>query len=137
MTAPGIHTPTQRSGKSLSTRSKVLVIEDDADTRDGLRLRLTASNYDVVLTQEGDNAVALAQKVKPDLILLDLGLPGIDGLSVLRKLKLTQVSAPVIVLTAWDEAAFEEAALAAGARAYLQKPVPDSELLDAIEFLLS
>lgn len=115
---------------------KILVIEDDPDTRYGLEVRLAASNYEVVLMKEGENAVALAQKVKPDLITLDLGLPGIDGLTVLETLKKSGSSLPVIVLTAWDEESHEQSVLEAGARLYLQKPIHDEELLAAIDQIL-
>lgn len=132
----GKRATSSRENPLEGTPRKILVIEDDADTRYGLEVRLGASNFDVVLIKEGENAVALAQKTKPDLVILDLGLPGINGLKVLETLRMCGSSVPVIVLTAWEEEPHERSALEAGAQLYLQKPIHDGELLAAIDDLL-
>ena len=67
------------------TKSKILVVEDDDDLRLGLARRLTASGYDVVLAADGLAAVGAARTDRPDLVLLDIGLPGGSGLTVLRR----------------------------------------------------
>ena len=66
-------------------KSKILVVEDDDDLRQGLTLRLKASGYDVVLACDGLAAVSVARTERPDLILLDIGLPGGNGLTVLQR----------------------------------------------------
>lgn len=113
----------------------ILVIEDDADIRRGLSLLLQARGFHTETAADAITGHALAVRTRPALILLDLGLPGGDGLGVLRRLKsLTTTSAiPVIVLTARDPQHHEAAALAAGAVAYFQKPVETDQLVGAIE----
>ena len=115
-------------------KQKILVVDDDANLVQALRLRLLASNYDIAVACDGYAAVATAQKERPDLILLDLGLPAGDGFVVLERLRhranLTGV--PVIILSARDPDSSEERALLAGATAYFQKPADNDELLQVI-----
>src|ERR1700685_3022496 len=84
--------------------SKILIIDDDPDLRQGLKLRLRANHYDTVHAVDGDSALTQAHKEQPDLIILDLGLPAGDGFVVLDRLhnddRLCDI--PVIVLTARD-----------------------------------
>ena len=113
---------------------RVLVVDDDPDLVLGLRVRLEAMGYDVAGASDAEVASAAIAGAAPDVIILDLGLPGEDGLSFLTRLRngggLT-AAIPVIVLTAGDEA--ERApALAAGAQVFFQKPVESWELVDAI-----
>jgi DNA-binding response OmpR family regulator len=116
-------------------RHKILVVDDDADLVRALRLRLRANDYDIATAGDGYTAIATAQKERPDLIILDLGLPAGDGFSVLDRLqKSDPLSAvPVIVLSARDPQANEEKALRAGAAAYFQKPADNEELLSVIQ----
>ena len=115
-------------------KQKILVVDDDANLVQALRLRLLANNYDIAVACDGYAAVATAQKERPDLILLDLGLPAGDGFVVLERLRhranLTGV--PVIILSARDPEGSEERALLAGATAYFQKPADNDELLQVI-----
>ena len=115
-------------------KQKILVVDDDATLVQALRLRLLANNYDIAVACDGYAAVATAQKERPDLILLDLGLPAGDGFVVLERLRhranLTGV--PVIILSARDPDSSEERALLAGATAYFQKPADNDELLQVI-----
>jgi two-component system cell cycle response regulator len=113
---------------------KVLVIDDDSDIRLGLNVRLRASGYATAFAADGVAAISMARKERPDVILLDLGLPAGDGFQVLERLKMNTDLAhtPVIVLSARDVEENERRALKAGATAYLQKPVDDQDLLDAI-----
>jgi DNA-binding response OmpR family regulator len=120
------------------TNSKILIVDDDPDLRQALRLRLRANHYDTVNAGDGYSAIAMAYKERPDLIILDLGLPAGDGFVVLDRLqkddKLSSI--PVIVLTARDPEGSERRALQAGAAAFFQKPADNAELLDVIRATL-
>jgi two-component system KDP operon response regulator KdpE len=115
-------------------KPKILVVDDDPDLVRALRLRLRANNYEVATATDGYSAIASAQKERPALIILDLGLPVGDGFVVLDRLQNIDALAgvPVIVLSARDPQANEERALRAGAAAFFQKPADNDELLNVI-----
>jgi DNA-binding response OmpR family regulator len=116
-------------------RNKILIIEDDVDLQRGLNVRLRASNYDTAFASDAVMALSIAKKEAPDLILLDLGLPGGDGFLVLDRMRniASLACTPVIVVSARDPLANEERALKAGAEAFFQKPVDNQELMKAIQ----
>lgn len=118
---------------------KILIVDDDPDLRRGLNLRLRANHYDTAYATDGFSAIAMAQKERPDLIILDIGLPAGDGFVVLERLQ--QVAAlatvPVIVLTARDPQFTRERILKAGATAFFQKPADNSDLLNAVRTALT
>lgn len=116
-------------------KSKILLVDDDPDLVRALRLRLRANNYEVATASDGYAAIAQAQKEKPALIILDLGLPVGDGFIVLERLQSSDIlsGVPVIVLSARDPQANEERALKAGAAAFFQKPADNDELLNVIK----
>lgn len=120
------------------TTSKILIVDDDPDLRQALKLRLRANHYDTVHAVDGYSAIAKAYKEHPNLIILDLGLPAGDGYVVLDRLqrddKLSSI--PVIVLTARDPQTSEERSLQAGAVAFFQKPADNTELLSVIRAAL-
>lgn len=120
-------------------KPKILVVDDDPDLVRALRLRLRASNYEVTTATDGYTAVAAAQKERPALIILDLGLPVGDGFVVLDRLQSIDSlsNIPVIVLSARDPQANEERALKAGAAAFFQKPADNDELMNVIRVSLS
>jgi DNA-binding response OmpR family regulator len=113
---------------------KILIVDDDADIRIGLNARLRASGYQTAFAQDGIGAVTVARKEEPDLILLDIGLPGGDGFVVLQRLRSMNSfgCTPVIVLTARDPESTEKRALEAGATAFFQKPADNQALLAKI-----
>jgi len=115
-------------------RAKIMVVDDDPDIRQGLSLRLRANNYDTVNVCDGYSAIAMAQKEKPHLIILDLGLPAGDGFAVLKNLQQYPALAviPVIVLTARDPESNEKRTLESGAIAFFQKPADNEELMGVI-----
>jgi two-component system, OmpR family, KDP operon response regulator KdpE len=119
-------------------RPKILVVDDDPDLLRALRLRLRANNYEVTTASDGYSAIASAQKERPALIILDLGLPVGDGFVVLDRLQNIDALAdvPVIVLSARDPQANEERALRAGAAAFFQKPADNDELMNVIRVSL-
>ncbi|HXM05319.1 MAG TPA: response regulator [Chthoniobacterales bacterium] len=116
-----------------------MVVDDDPDLVRALRLRLRASNYEVTTASDGYTAIASAQKERPALIILDLGLPVGDGFVVLDRLQNIDSlsSVPVIVLSARDPQSNEERALKAGAAAFFQKPADNDELMNVIRVSLS
>lgn len=118
--------------------SKILIVDDDPELRQALKLRLRANHYDTVHAVDGYSAIAQAVNEHPDLIILDLGLPAGDGFVVLDRLqdddKLSSI--PVVVLTARDAQGNEERVIKAGAAAYFQKPADNTELLDVIRATL-
>jgi two-component system KDP operon response regulator KdpE len=113
---------------------KILIVDDDPQLLLGLTPRLKANGYSVVTAADGIAAIAVARKETPNLILLDLGLPGGDGFLVLERLRNMGelASIPVIVLSARDPADNRRRALGGGAVAYFQKPPDNHELLTAI-----
>ena len=119
--------------------AKILIVDDDPDLRQALRLRLRANEFETVQACDGYSAIAAAYRERPDLIILDLGLPAGDGFVVLDRLqkddKLSTI--PVIVLTARDPAGNERRALESGAVAFFQKPADNVELLQLIRATLA
>jgi two-component system KDP operon response regulator KdpE len=120
-------------------KAKILVVDDDPDLVRAMRLRLRANNYEVATASDGYSAIASAQKERPALIILDLGLPVGDGFVVLERLQNIDAlsSVPVIVLSARDPQSNEERALKSGAAAFFQKPADNDELMNAIRASLS
>ena len=116
------------------SNKKILIVEDDADVRMGLHVRLKASHYDVFFAVDGFSSLTEARKHEPDLILLDLGLPAGDGFVVMDRIKAVPALAmiPIIVLSGRAGAINRERALKAGAKAFLEKPVDNAELLAVI-----
>jgi len=123
----------------MSPRKKILIVDDDQDLVVGLAVRLRkVGGYDVIMAADGLGAVTKAQREKPDLIILDLGLPVGDGFSVLERLKTLMNTAliPVIVLSARDPGEAQDAVLEMGADAFFQKPADNNQLLAAIRHAL-
>jgi DNA-binding response OmpR family regulator len=118
---------------------KILIVDDDSDLRRVLNLRLRANHYDTAYACDGFSAVAMALKEKPDMIILDIGLPAGDGFVVLERLQQSASlsSIPVIVLTARDPQYNRERVLKAGATAFFQKPADNAELLGTIRSVLN
>jgi DNA-binding response OmpR family regulator len=119
-------------------KPKILVVDDDPDLLRALRLRLRANNCEIATAADGYSAIATAQKERPDLILLDIGLPAGDGFKVLERLQNSDQLAgiPVIVLSARDPQGNKERALKAGATMFFQKPVDNEELMHMIRVSL-
>jgi DNA-binding response OmpR family regulator len=117
---------------------KILIVDDDPDIRLGMNVRLKANAYDTFFAADAASSLIEAEKHKPDLIILDLGLPGEDGFVVMERLKqLPSVAAiPIVVVSARDVRANQERALNAGAKAFLRKPFDDAELLAVIRATL-
>ncbi len=117
---------------------KILIVDDDQDLLRGLNIRLKANGYKVVFAVDALSAISVARKEKPDLIILDLGLPGGDGFTVMERMSnlMPLAPIPIIVLSARDPASNEKKSLEAGAEAFFQKPVDNDTLLAAIRISL-
>ena len=117
----------------------LLLVEDNEASRDALARRLERRNYRVVLAVDGEQAVALARAEKPDLILMDLGLPGLDGWDATAQIKADRDTQhiPIIVLSAHAMPNDRHQALAAGGDDFDAKPVQLPRLLEKIESLLA
>jgi DNA-binding response OmpR family regulator len=114
------------------TSKTILIVDDDKHLVLALGARLKANGYNVVSAADGISAIAMTRKEKPDLIILDLGLPAGDGFSVLERLKELPEAAPAIVLSARDPTENKARALAGGAVAFFHKPPNTHELLSEI-----
>ena len=117
---------------------KILLVEDNEPSRDALGRRLQRRGYEVVLAVDGQQAVSSAREVRPDLVLMDLGLPVIDGWEATRQLKADASTQhiPIIVLSAHAMTNDREQALMAGADDFDSKPVHFERLVEKIEDIL-
>jgi two-component system cell cycle response regulator DivK len=117
---------------------KILLVEDNEMNRDMLSRRLIRKGYDVVMAEDGRQGVDLAAAAAPDLILMDLSLPVIDGWEATRRIKATDATKaiPIIALTAHAMVCSKQQALEAGCDDFDTKPVDLSRLLGKIEGLL-
>ncbi len=115
-------------------RTKILIVDDDTDIRRGLNVHLQANGYEVLFAADAMSAIAVAVKERPDLIILDIGLPAGDGYVVMERLQNYPALAciPVIVLSARDATNNKQRALDAGAYAFFQKPADTGRLLKSI-----
>jgi DNA-binding NtrC family response regulator len=109
-------------------RSRVLIVEDEPGVRESLRLTLR-DNYELSLAASGEEALRLAANARPDVVLLDIVMPGMDGLEVLERLRSTDSCLPVVMLTATRTIKTAVTAIKLGAFDYIQKPFDVEELL--------
>ena len=118
---------------------KILLVEDNETNRDMLSRRLARRGYEVIIAVDGVEGLAMANTEAPDLILMDMSLPVLDGWEATRQIKAaaTTCAIPVIALTAHAMAGDREKALKAGCDEYETKPVEFQRLLSKIEALLN
>jgi len=119
--------------------TKILLVEDNEMNRDMLSRRLIRKGYEVVMATDGQEGVAMASSEKPDLILMDMSLPVIDGWEATRQVKADDATRaiPVIALTAHAMSGEREKCLAAGCDEYDTKPVEFNRLIEKIVALLT
>jgi two-component system KDP operon response regulator KdpE len=115
--------------------TRVLVIDDDPQLLRALRIALTARSFDVTVAQDGTTGLAAAQRLPPDIVIIDLGLPDLDGVTIVQALR-GWSTAPIIVLSARLTEAAKIDALDAGADDYVTKPFAMGELLARIRAAL-
>ena len=118
--------------------AKILLVEDNEMNRDMLSRRLIRKGFEVVMAIDGEQAVALAQSGLPDLILMDMSLPVIDGWEATRRVKAADATSaiPIIALTAHAMSGDREKTLKAGCDDYDTKPIEMPRLLEKIDALL-
>lgn len=118
---------------------RVLIIEDNEDNRDALSRRLMRRGYDVIAATNGQDGVQMAENERPDIVLMDMNMPILDGWEATRLLRSNEATTklPIIGLTAHAMAGDREKAIDAGCADYHTKPIDYSRLLDQIETLLS
>ncbi len=118
--------------------SKILIVEDNEFNRDMLSRRLLRKGFEVLVAEDGNSGIQLARTAHPDIILMDVSLPDIDGLEVTRQLKGDEKtrSIPIIVITAHAMVGDRQQSLEAGADDYHMKPVELAMLLTQIQALL-
>jgi CheY-like chemotaxis protein len=117
---------------------KILIVDDEHDIRELLALRLRAAGYETAFAADAMTAVNVARSEEPQLILLDIGLPGGTGITVMERLRNFPALAhiPVIAISAREPQPTERAAVEAGARAFLPKPIDHELLLETVRRVL-
>ncbi len=119
----------------MTAKPQILVIDDEQQILRALRTILSQQNYEVTAASRGEEGLALATAMQPDMIILDLGLPDMSGVDVCQRLR-EWTDLPVIILSAHDSQAEKVAALDAGADDYLTKPFGVDELLARVRVAL-
>ncbi|MCH8053016.1 MAG: response regulator [Planctomycetes bacterium] len=119
-------------------RKKILIVDDDRQVSLALSIRLKAADYDVDVAGDGENALEKLTASVPDVVLLDMRMPGIDGLEVMRQMKQDPrlANIPVIFVSANAQETAKRAALNAGGKIFLEKPFESRALLEAIQRVL-
>jgi len=126
--------PAQSRGEANGMGKRILAVDDQEDNRQILRDRLTAAGYEIIEAVDGEQAVELAEAMVPDLILMDIQLPGIDGYEATRRIKANALlkAIPVIAVTSYALSGDDEKAFEAGCDAYIPKPYSPRALLAKI-----
>ncbi|MBI4308597.1 MAG: response regulator transcription factor [Chloroflexi bacterium] len=121
--------------QSTDVARKILLVEDEASLREALRYNLGKAGYEVLATGDGWEALEMARREKPDVMILDIMLPGLDGLEVCRQLR-RETATPILLLTARGTEADKVVGLESGADDYMTKPFSLRELQARIRALL-
>jgi two-component system chemotaxis response regulator CheY len=118
--------------------SRILLIDDDEMTLMMLRTILTDAGFTVAATADGPRGIDLYKELRPELVLLDVGLPGMSGMQVLREVRKIDPEANVIVISGYSSQAAVKEAMKNGARHFLEKPVDGRKLIDTVrQFLMN
>jgi len=115
---------------------RILVVEDEAALRDSLKARLTESGFTVDIARDGDEGLFAGSEYPLDVAIVDLGLPGVPGLEVIRRLRAAGKTYPILILTARDNWQDKVEGLQAGADDYVAKPFHFEEVLARVQALL-
>src|SRR5262249_18513813 len=130
--------PRQARGAALRTPARVLIADDNPDNREIFQTRLATQGYEIVVATDGEEALSLAREFTPDLLLLDVMMPKMDGVDVCRNLKAdpSLPFIPVIIITAKSGTQDVITALEAGADEYLTKPIDHGALVARVKSML-
>jgi CheY-like chemotaxis protein len=120
--------PSAAIAASRVSRKRIVIIEDDADGREALCMQLLMAGHEVHEAKDGKSGIEVVQRVRPDVVLLDIGLPGLDGYEVARRLKSGQDCPRLVAVTGYGRAEDKDRAKTAGFDAHLTKPVEPDEL---------
>jgi len=138
---PAPDTPLSDGDRVLTnnaTSRRILIVEDSEDSRDGLRAWLELSGHEIHEAADGTKAVEMALKVRPDLMLIDIGLPGINGYEVARRIRSSAIGSvtTMIALSGYGQSEYVQQAKQAGFDDYIVKPVDPNRLTKLISFLV-
>ena len=122
--------------KNDPIKEKILIIEDDKALREGLSLNFKLQKYEVITASNGIDGMQMAFDCKPDLIVLDMMLPGWSGMDILTELREKHEDVPVLILSARDQTRHKIKGLSLGADDYVTKPFELPELLARVEVML-
>ncbi|MBI3324338.1 MAG: response regulator [Candidatus Omnitrophica bacterium] len=117
-------------------RPRILVADDEEGIRESLRLIL-GEHYDVVFAGDGEETLSQLTRERFEVALLDIKMPKLDGLEVMKRIKQQQIATPVLVLTAYQSVELAKEAVKLGARDYLPKPFERDHILQAVRGILS
>ncbi len=120
-------------------KANILVIDDDRVILEMLNLALGKADYEVVSAQDGESGIRVFKEKKPDLVIADIAMPGVDGYQVVTQIRAMDADGkhiPIIILTAHEQSVMREYAQELGADLYLTKPVTPRQLIDKIEELM-
>lgn len=122
----------------MAKKKRILLVDDEVDFVEVLRVRLENSNYEVIVAYDGEEGLERAEREEPDLIILDIMLPKISGFDVCRKLKIDEnfKNIPIIMLSVKFQANDVNFSMAMGADAYVTKPFEHKILIEKIRELL-
>jgi len=136
--APAIAPPPRHAVSATSATRRVLIVEDNEDAREALRLALTLDGHHVLEASDGREGIDLALGERPHVALVDVGLPGIDGYEVARRLRAVTSGRPYLVaLTGYGQPEDRTRALASGFDAFMVKPVDPEALRDVLRAVSS
>ena len=125
------------TAKKAAAAKRVLLVDDDAEIIESLRLALEANGYEVLVARDGNQGLALTERENPDLVILDMMMPKRSGFLVLERLRRTQEeSPPVIMITANEGNRHKAYAEMLGVDEYLRKPFPMDKLLESVKRLV-
>ena len=132
-------TPSSREGRTIEPKFLILVVDDSADNVAVLSLDLQQQGYRVVTASDGEDGVTVATQMLPNLILMDINLPTLDGLGATRRIRDTDAlrEVPIVAITAFGTEGFQRAAYDAGLSGYLTKPIDFDRMHLLIARLLS
>jgi DNA-binding response OmpR family regulator len=128
-----IEIPSPIANLKFEKREKVLLVDDEIEFVDALSERLSTRNFTTSVAYSGEEALENISKIQPDVMILDLKMPGIDGIEVLRKVKAEHPETEVIILTGHGSDIEKRIALELGAFAYLEKPVDINVLSETMK----